>query len=121
MDRRAAFAGSLHFTGMPDIFQILAGNAGTGVLELESQYAPHRGLIYFRDGAPINAVYGPLSGVMAVYALFGWTEGKFEFFREDIRMGRAITQNRMEIVLDALRMLDEGEITKIGPHRYQDS
>ena len=120
MERRTALAGSLHFTGMPDIFQILAGSASTGVLELVSQYAPHRGLIYFRDGDPINAVYGPLNGVMAIYALFGWTEGKFEFYREDVRMGRVVTQSRMEIVLDALRMLDDGEIRKIGPHRYQD-
>ncbi|MFH1489601.1 MAG: cyclic nucleotide-binding domain-containing protein [Pseudomonadota bacterium] len=120
MDRKTALAGSLHFTGMPDIFQILAGNGSTGVLELVSQYAPHRGLVYFRNGDPINAVYGPLNGIKAVYALFGWTEGKFEFYKEELRMGRVIRQNRMEIVLDALRMLDDGEIKEIGPHRFHD-
>ncbi|HUU49785.1 MAG TPA: cyclic nucleotide-binding domain-containing protein, partial [Nitrospinota bacterium] len=58
---------------------------------------------------------GPLSGLDAIYALFGWIEGKFEFYEEEIQIGRVIKKNRMEILLDAMRMLDDGLIKKVGP------
>jgi hypothetical protein len=115
MGDKAALAGSLSFLSLADIFQILGGNASTGVLRITSQHAPDPGLIYFLKGDPIHATIGPLSGVDAVYALFGWLEGKFEFSEEEVNTTRAIKQGRMEIVLDAMRMLDDGLIKQVGP------
>ncbi len=115
MPEKAAFAGSLSFLALADIFQILGGNASTGVLRITSQYAPNPGQIYFVDGNPINAANDPLQGIDAVYALFGWTEGKFEFREEEVRIKRVIKHSRMEITLDALRMLDDGVVKRVGP------
>jgi hypothetical protein len=115
MSDKAALAGSLSFISLADIFQILGGNSSTGVMRITSQHAPDPGLIYFVNGDPINATSGPLKGLDAVYALFGWIEGKFEFYEENVQIGRVIKKNRMEILLDAMRMLDDGLIKKVGP------
>ena len=115
MSAKSSLAGSLSFISLTDIFQILGGNSSTGVMRITSQHAPDPGLIYFAKGDPINATSGPLSGLDAIYALFGWIEGKFEFYEEEVQIGRVIKKNRMEILLDAMRMLDDGLIKKVGP------
>ena len=111
----SVLAGSLKFITLADIFQILGGNNSSGVLSIKSQYTPNPGVIYFSDGNPVNATTGGLKGIDALYALFGWIEGSFEFREEEIHVGKVIKQSRMEIVLDALRMLDDGDIPTVGP------
>jgi CRP-like cAMP-binding protein len=120
MSAKAALAGSLSFISLADIFQILGGNNSTGIMHITSQYVPKPGLIYFLNGDPINATSGPLSGLDAIYALFGWIEGKFEFYEEKVQIGRVIKKNRMEILLDAMRMLDDGLIKKVGPPSFDE-
>ena len=115
MCAKAALAGSLSFISLTDIFQIFGGNSSTGVMRITSQHTPDPGLIYFSKGDPVNATSGPLSGLDAVYALFGWIEGTFEFYEQEVQIGRVIKKNRMEILLDAMRMLDDGLIKKVGP------
>ncbi len=112
---KAELAGDLRFVGLPDLFQILGGNNNTGILRITSQYAPTPGLIYFINGNPVDASCGPLIGLDAIYALFGWTEGKFEFHQQAVQVQRMVNNSRMEIILDALRMLDDGIIKKVGP------
>ena len=116
MDTKSEFLGCLSFMGLSDIFQILGGNHATGTLEITTQYAPAPGRIYFIEGNPVNASMGPANGLDAIYALFGWTEGKFEFSEGDVQVARTIKSNRMQITLDALRMLDDEMIEKVGPH-----
>ncbi len=120
MSAKASLAGNLSFISLADIFQILGGNSNTGVMRITSQHAPEPGLIYFVNGDPINATSGSLSGLDAVYALFGWIEGKFEFYEEKVEIGRVIKKNRMEILLDAMRMLDDGLIKKVGPLSFDE-
>ncbi|MFC1823313.1 DUF4388 domain-containing protein [Thermodesulfobacteriota bacterium] len=116
MFNHGEFKGELNFISISDVFQILGGNRATGVLQLKSRYAPSRGRIYFVNGNPVNASYGTRKGLDALYPIFGWTEGKFEFDNKPVQVDRVINRNRMQIVLDALRKLDDGDIEKIGPH-----
>ena len=120
MSKKVVLAGNLDFISLADIFQILGGNSSSGILSMKSQYAPNPGRIYFVEGNPINAGTGGLKGIDAVYALFGWTEGNFEFSEEEVNAGQVIKQGRMEIVLDALRMVDDGEIEKLGPPSFDE-
>ena len=112
---KAALSGNLSFINLPDLFQILGGNGSTGSLYIRSDYAPAIGRIYFDKGNPINAIDGFRKGKEAIYALFGWTEGNFEFYEEKINVSRIINSSRMEIVLDALKMIDDGAIKKLEP------
>jgi CRP-like cAMP-binding protein len=89
------------------------------VLRVISKYAPDPGVVYVEKGNPINATSGDLAGLDAIYSLFGWTEGQFEFVQEDVSCDKTITKSRMEIILDGLRMLDEGKVEKLGPASAQ--
>lgn len=115
MRNRPPFAGELSFISLADVFQILGGNNSTGVLYLSSPYAESPGIIYFENGNPINAALGALFGTDAIYALFGWTTGSYEFRQERVHAGKIVSQSRMQLVLDALRMLDDGLIEQVGP------
>jgi CRP-like cAMP-binding protein len=121
MPEKTTLTGNLAFIALADVFQILGGNNSTGVLRIKSQYTPNPGHIYFMNGDPVNASTGSLSGIEAIHALFGWTEGNFEFDEQEVNVGHVVKQGRMEIVLDALRMLDDGVIKKVGPPSFDDS
>lgn len=119
MDENAVMSGSLNFISLADVFQVLGSNGSSGVLRIKSRFAPETGIVYFRKGDPINAVCGSLRGVKAIYNLFGWTEGDYSFQEEDLsQVDRQVTQNRMEIILEAMRMLDNGDIKRVGPGSF---
>ena len=115
MRDNAVLAGSLKFLALGDIMQLLGANSSTGVLRLISRYAPEPGFVYFENGNPVNASCGSSIGLEAVYALFGWTEGEFEFTKENILSQRVITKSRMGIILEGLKMVDDGQIKRVGP------
>jgi CRP-like cAMP-binding protein len=115
MREQVVLAGSLKFLSLGDIMQLLGANSSTGVLRLISRYAAEPGFIYFENGNPVNASCGSSIGLEAVYALFGWTEGEFEFTQENILSQRVITKSRMGIILEGLKMVDDGQIKRVGP------
>ena len=114
MASSVAFAGDLDFLNLGELLQLLGTNGGSGTLRIISKHASEPGFIYVEKGNPINATNGSQSGLDAIYSLFGWTEGQFEFVRDDVTCEKTITKSRMEIILDGLRMLDEGRVEKLG-------
>ncbi|NLA74872.1 MAG: DUF4388 domain-containing protein [Deltaproteobacteria bacterium] len=115
MNNRIALSGSLSFVTLPEIFQIIGSNNSTGVLKLTSKYTPHPGIIHFLKGNPINAIYGSVKGPKALYGLFGWQEGEYLFYEENTgAVEVTITKSRMDIVLEALKLLDNEKIKKVG-------
>lgn len=114
MNNNSDLSGSLTFLNLGELLNLLGSNGSTGVLRINSSYASEPGRVYLDKGNPINATNGLLSGLDAVFALFGWTEGQFEFTEEDVTCAKTITKTRMEIILDGLRLLDEGKIKKLG-------
>jgi CRP-like cAMP-binding protein len=115
MRDNVVLAGSLKFLALGDIMQLLGANSSTGVLRLISRYAAEPGFIYFENGNPVNAACGTAIGLEAVYALFGWTDGEFEFTKENILSQRVITKSRMGIILEGLKMVDDGQVKRVGP------
>jgi len=115
MDRNVVFSGNLRFLSIPDLLQLIATNNSTGILGLTNPNALGPAFVTFLQGNPIHAAYASLRGLEALYALFGWTTGQFEFRQEKIDSEKTIHRGQMEIVLDGLRMLDEGIIKRLGP------
>lgn len=101
--------------GLGDVIQLLGSNGSTGILRLKSKYAPDPGVIYLSEGNPVNASNGKVSGIDAVYSLFGWVDATFEFEQTAVSCEKTIKTNRMNIILDSLSMLDEGSIEVLGP------
>ncbi|MEE8481327.1 MAG: cyclic nucleotide-binding domain-containing protein [Desulfobacterales bacterium] len=119
MSSNIVLSGNLNFLNLGEILQLLGSNGSSGLLRILSKYAPNPGLIYFLNGNPINASNGSLNGIDAVYSLFGWIEGEFEFSTEDIKSEKVIKFGRMEIILTGLKMLDDGDIEKLGPVSFE--
>ncbi len=114
MDNIAELSGNLKFLSLADIMQLLGGNGDSGVLRLKSPYTADTGVVFFFNGNPVDAFAGTMTGIDALYALFGWVEGQFEFRTEKCPEKKNIKQGRMEIILDGLRQLDDGEIESLG-------
>ncbi|MCK5205676.1 MAG: cyclic nucleotide-binding domain-containing protein [Desulfobacterales bacterium] len=115
MNNTVALSGSLDFLNLGELLNLLGTNGSSGVLHIKSNYSSEPGLVYLDKGNPINAVNGSVTGQDALFSLFGWTDGQFEFVEEDVSCEKAINKSRMEIILDGLRLLDEGEIEMLGP------
>jgi hypothetical protein len=121
MAGNAAFAGDLNFLNLGELMQLLGTNSGTGTLYISSDYASQPGVIYIENGNPIEAVNGEKTGLDALFSLFGWIDGRFEFIQEEVSCQKVITKTRMEIILDGLRLLDEGQVEILGPTTVQDN
>ena len=119
MDKGVAFAGNLSFLNLGELIQIVGNNASTGVLRIMSKYAQEPGLIYIDNGDPVDASNGSLKGLEALFSLFGWIEGEFVFTEGQVNKENVVNKNRMEIILDGLRLVDDGKIKKLGPVSYQ--
>jgi CRP-like cAMP-binding protein len=114
MANETILRGNIEFLNLGDILQLLGGNGSSGILRIMSPHASEPALVYFERGNPVNASCGPLSGLDALYSLFGWTEGDFEFTEMETHSERVITKGRMGIILDGLKMLDDGHIERLG-------
>jgi len=119
MKSRVILAGNLDSIGLAELLQLIDSNGYTGILRIKNKYVQSSGLIYFVDGNPADASSGSLTGLDALYSLFGWITGEFEFSKEHVTKKNVIKKGRMEIILDGLRMLDDGQIEKVGPVSVQ--
>jgi CRP-like cAMP-binding protein len=115
MNESVVLSGSLGFLSLGDIIQLLGSSGSTGVLRLINRYAPDPGFVYFIEGNPVNAQSGDVDGLDALYSLFGWVSGSFEFTREAILAGKQITKSRMGIILEGMKLLDDGHTKIVGP------
>jgi CRP-like cAMP-binding protein len=115
MTGSVAFAGKLSFLNLGELLQLLGTTSGTGIVQITSSQAPQPGLIYIDKGNPINAANGSKAGIDALFSLFGWLDGQFEFVQQNITCEKVIKKSRMEIILDGLRMLDEGNVEVLKP------
>ena len=115
MKNSIVFSGELQFLNLAELIQVLGTNASNGILRITSRYAEKPGFIYFNNGDLVDSSNGSLKGIEAVYSLFGWTDGIFEFTLMDLKIKKKINQSRMKIILDGLRMLDDGQILRLGP------
>lgn len=110
-----AFAGNLNFLNLGELLQLLGTSSGTGIVQISSKYTSQQGIIYIDDGNPINAANGSKTGLDALFSLFGWKDGKFEFIQAAVACEKVINKSRMEIILDGMRLLDEGQVEVLGP------
>jgi len=115
MNTGAQLEGDLSFLSLADLLQLFGSNGSTGVLRISSRYVSEPGIIYMSDGNPIDARCDVKTGLDAVYSLFGWTEGRFRFTRESVSGVNKINQSRMELVMNGVKMLDDGQIKRLGP------
>jgi len=106
--------GSLTFLNLGELLQLLGMSGSSGIIKLKGIHSEHSGFIYLVDGNPVDAEFNDAKGEDVLYAFFGWVDADFEFSEEKILRRRSIHKNRMEIILDGLRKVDDGTILKLG-------
>jgi len=114
MESNIVLSGNLKFIGLGELLQLLGGNVSTGILKLRRDNSDYPGIVYIVDGNPVNAETGNIKGLEALNRLFGWMDADYAFHDEPVTCEHLIKKSRMEIILDALRMVDDGEIEKVG-------
>ncbi|OQX63649.1 MAG: hypothetical protein B5M56_02170 [Desulfococcus sp. 4484_241] len=110
MKDRVVLSGDLEFLNLGELIQLIGSTGSSGVLRLISRFVDSPGLIYFHEGNPIDASNGPDRGLEVLYSFFGWKEGEFEFSTESFNVKRTIKKSRMQIILEGLKRLDDGQI-----------
>jgi hypothetical protein len=74
---------------LPRLLSALASEGSTAVLRV--QRGSDQGALYFAEGALVHALAGTTAGDEAVFALLGWSDGRFRLMREAARQPRTIT------------------------------
>jgi CRP-like cAMP-binding protein len=120
MNNNAVLSGNLSFLPLGDLLQLLSTDNRSGVLRISNPNFREPGMIYINNGNPVDAIAGEKKGINAVYSLFGWLTGQFEFISEPVNKPDCVKKRMMAIVLDALRVLDEGGIEKFGDKNSAD-
>ena len=115
MATHIVLSGKLSFLNLAELLQLLGSNGSNGILRIDTQHAPETGIVFFKSGNPVHSLNGERRGLEAIFSLFGWVEGDFSFSDEPYEGDVTINKSRMEIILDGLRMLDDGEIEKVEP------
>lgn len=118
-EKKIVFEGDLSFLNLGDLLQLLSTDSRTGILTLYNRNFNEPGIIYIKNGNPYDATSQNLKGINALYSLFGWISGRFEFVQEDFNRIDCIKKRMMAIVLDALRVLDEGAIKKYSDNKSE--
>ncbi len=114
MSSNLVLKGNLSFLNLGELLQLFGSSGSTGILKLTSMHTDSPGFIYIIDGNPIDAVFQDRKGQDVLNIFFGWLDAQFEFSDEKLLHRRTIDKNRMELILDGLRMLDDGLIETVG-------
>jgi hypothetical protein len=101
----AALAGGLGEIPLPDIVQLLAQGRRSGRLLVSRN--SHRGEIRIEEGRVVDAVTGDVRGEDAFHEIICWEQGAFSFEPGAVAGGGTITRGTVELILEALRRLDE--------------
>jgi len=107
------FSGNLDSLNLGDVLRLIGSKGSTGVLRIFNEYSETPGSIYIIDGKPVDAECGAENGLSALYALFGWLDGEFEFSKEKVQKNIVIKKGVKEIVSEAKKMLADGSLSSI--------
>ena len=107
----AALSGSLSHLDLPGVVQMLSHSRQTGALHINAEDID--GIIFFDSGELSHAESGELVGEDAVVHIVkscnGKDSGVYKFVPGATATTRTVLRSATELMLDALRELDEGE------------
>ncbi len=101
----AAFNGDLREFHLSDLIQWLQQNKKTGRLWLTRLY--QRGSLYFSEGNILSAHFSELEGEQAIFRMFRWQQGRFEFEAGEFPIVQNVTKSTVEILLAGSQRQDE--------------
>ncbi len=104
-DARTKFSGLLTDMAVVDLIQTIEISRKSGTIHLDTELG--EAIVWFRDGAVIDAEMGRLTGEPAIYRLLGQSEGHFEVEFKPVNRGQVITESTQGILMEGMRRVDE--------------
>ncbi len=109
--KKTRFMGTLHDISIVELIQMLELNRKSGTLQIND--ANEIGWILFNRGRIVDAYYGELTRLTAVYRILFLTEGEFEITFKDIVGESRIDTDVQVLLMEGLRIVDE--VKRIEP------
>jgi Domain of unknown function (DUF4388) len=100
-----ALVGDLKDLALVDIIQINC--IGRNTARLTVHYPIGDGVLYFQDGDIVDAHFGELSGIDAVYQALRFTEGGFRIDTGIAAPNRTVYEPWANILMEGMRLIDE--------------
>lgn len=110
------FSGSLESFSLLDLVQFLNSTRETGDLHILDDAGEKKAELFFAKGEIIDAAFGKMRGVAAIFALVKKSKGSFAFFRKkESEAKRTIEMPTMTLLLEASKNMDEGPAAVPAP------
>lgn len=114
------FTGDISFLRFTDILQVLSSIKAEGVLRLNDNYNEEVD-VFFKKGEVVNSISkSGFKGEKAFFIPFTWEKGSFSFFQEKSHCEVLIKQNLTRLILEGMRLLDEGKLSRIAREDLRD-
>lgn len=118
-----ALSGNLSHLDLPGVIQMLGQSHQTGALHVNAGATD--GIVFFGAGEILHAECGPLFGDEAVMQVVRNCQragkGVYKFVYGDTAVQRTVLRSATDLLLDAMRDLDESERDKAGTPELLDS
>jgi predicted regulator of Ras-like GTPase activity (Roadblock/LC7/MglB family) len=107
---KKGFMGHISDLQLTDIIQLNCLGRMKNALSIAVE--DEEGIIYFRDGEIVHAVYGKEEGEGALFTILGWEGGDFKTISGEESSKATIDRSWQELLIEAMRRKDEGQSKK---------
>lgn len=112
---KGVFYGSLSEQSLPDVLRMLVVQNQTGELDVLPRRCNAEGKLLIEGGRVVDAWFGLLSGVDALFALLLHKEGTYAFAVGAPGAPGEIEEITLPLLMEGFRLIDEGVLRKVDP------
>ena len=103
--------GQINGIGLSSFLQLLEMESKTCILNISSKQGDKTGILYFLEGALIDAETADLESEAAAYEIVGWENARIQIINSISREEKKITQPLMNILMESAKLKDEKKST----------
>ena len=107
--RKDSDGGTLHGVSSGMFLQLMEMEERTCTIRLADRASGKGGVLFFRDGALLDARVEELQGLDAAYLIFSWEEVTLSIQNECPQKDNKINSDLQPIILEAMRLKDEAD------------
>ena len=107
--RKESDGGTLHGVSSGMFLQLMEMEERTCTIRLTDKASQKGGVLFFRDGALLDARVDEKQGLEAAYLLFSWEEVTLSIQNDCPQKENKINSDLQPIILEAMRLKDEAE------------
>jgi CheY-like chemotaxis protein len=107
--RKESDGGTLHGVSSGMFLQLMEMEERTCTIRLVDKASKKGGVLFFREGALLDARVGEIQGIEAAYMIFSWEEVTLSIQNECPQKDNKINSDLQPIILEAMRLKDEAD------------